>query len=108
VPEEVTATNAKTTVPVTVATVERRTVPVQIKAIGNVEAYATVAIKSQVSGEILRVHFTEGQEVKKGDLLFTIDPRTYEAALRKAEANLARNQVQAKNAREDANRYAHW
>lgn len=96
----------KPPVPVKLAKVEQRTIPVQIRAIGNVEPYATVAVKAQVSGEVLKVHFTEGQDVKKGALLFTIDPRTYEAALKKAEANLSRNLVQARNARQDAERYA--
>lgn len=97
---------AKPPVPVAIATVERKTVPVQIKAIGNVEPYATVAVKAQVNGEVLKVHFTEGQDVKRGDLLFAIDPRTYQAAVKKAEANLSRNLVQARNARQDAERYA--
>ncbi len=97
---------AKPPVPVALATVERKTIPVQIKAIGNVEPYATVAVKAQVSGEVLKVHFSEGQDVKRGDRLFSIDLRTYQAALRKAEANLSRNQVQARNARQDAERYA--
>ncbi|AAR34984.1 efflux RND transporter periplasmic adaptor subunit [Geobacter sulfurreducens] len=96
----------KPPVPVVLAKVERKTIPVQIKAIGNVEPYATVAVKAQVSGEVVNVHFTEGQDVKKGDLLFAIDPRTYAAALKKAEANLSRNLVQARNARQDAERYA--
>lgn len=96
----------KPPVPVALAPVERKTVPVQIRAIGNVEPYATVAIKAQVSGEVLTVHFTEGQDVKKGDLLFSIDSRTYQAVLKKAEANLSRNLVQARNARQDAERYA--
>lgn len=96
----------KPPVPVVLAKVERKTIPVQIKAIGNVEPYATVAVKAQVSGEVVSVHFTEGQDVKKGDLLFAIDPRTYAAALKKAEANLSRNLVQARNARQDAERYA--
>ena len=59
--------------PVTAAAVIQKTVPVQISAIGNVEAYSTVSVKSQIGGELIRVHFREGQDVKKGDLLFTID-----------------------------------
>jgi multidrug efflux system membrane fusion protein len=92
-------------IPVTVSTAIQKTVPVQLRAIGNVQAYSTVTIKSKVGGELVRVHFTEGQEVKKGELLFTIDPRPYEAALKQAEANLERDLVQAKNAQEDARRY---
>jgi multidrug efflux system membrane fusion protein len=88
-----------------VSTATQKTVPVQLRAIGNVQAYATVIVKSKVGGEIIRVHFTEGQDVKKGDLLFTIDPRPYEAALKQAEANLERDLARAKNAQEDARRY---
>lgn len=77
--------------PVTVAIATQKTVPIQLRAIGNVQAYSTVVIKSKVGGELVAVHFKEGQEVKKGDLLFTIDPRPFEANLRQAEANLARN-----------------
>jgi multidrug efflux system membrane fusion protein len=92
-------------IPVIVSTVIQKTVPVQLRAIGNVQAYSTVTIKSKVGGELVRVHFTEGQEVKKGELLFTIDPRPYEATLKQAEANLERDLVQAKNAQEDVRRY---
>jgi multidrug efflux system membrane fusion protein len=92
-------------VPVTVDTAVQKTVPVQLRAIGNVEAHSTVTVKSKVGGELVRVHFTEGQDVKKGSLLFTIDPRPYEAALKQAEANLERDVAQAKHAREDARRY---
>jgi multidrug efflux system membrane fusion protein len=91
--------------PVIVSTAIQKTVPVQLRAIGNVQAYSTVTIKSKVGGELVRVHFTEGQDVKKGDLLFTIDPRPYEAALNEAEANLGRDLALAKNAQEDARRY---
>lgn len=93
-------------VPVTVSTAVERTVPVQLRAVGNVEAYATVAIRAQVSGELVGVHFKEGQEVKKGDLLFTIDPRPFEARLKQVEANLARSRAQLLNARKQAERYA--
>jgi multidrug efflux system membrane fusion protein len=79
---------------------------VQIRAIGNVEAYSTVGIKSQVGGTLMSVHFKEGQDVNKGDLLFTIDPRPYEAALKQAEANLAKDNAQLENARVGVRRYA--
>jgi multidrug efflux system membrane fusion protein len=92
-------------IPVTVDTVIRKTVPVQLRAIGNVQAYSTVTVKSKVGGELVRVHFTEGQDVRKGSLLFTIDPRPYEAALKQAEANLQRDLAKAKSASEDALRY---
>lgn len=95
----------KEAVPVLAAAVIRKTVPVQLRAIGNVEAYATVGVKAQIGGELARVHFREGQDVKKGDLLFTIDPRPYEAALKQAEANLAKDAAQMENARVEARRY---
>lgn len=93
-------------VPVTVATVSTEDVPVQISVIGNVEAFSTVSIKSQVEGQLAEVHFREGQQVKKGDLLFTVDPRPFEAALRQAEANLARDLAESDNARVEAQRRA--
>lgn len=92
-------------VPVMVATAAQKTVPVEVRAIGNVEAYSTVTVKSQVEGEIEQVHFKEGQDVSKGDLLFSIDPRPFQAQLDQAEANLARDQAQAKNAVSQAGRY---
>ena len=72
--------------PVLVAKAEQKTVPVLIKTMGNVEAYATVAIKAQVTGQMMEMNFQKGQDVKKGDLLFTIDPRSYAATLKAAEA----------------------
>jgi multidrug efflux system membrane fusion protein len=92
-------------VPVEAGTVVRKMVPLQIRTIGNVEAYATVGVKAQMGGELIKVHFREGQEVTKGDLLFTIDPRPYEAALRQAEANLARDATLLENARQESGRY---
>jgi multidrug efflux system membrane fusion protein len=94
------------TVPVIADLAERTNVPLQIKAIGNVEPFNTVSIKSQVSGEIAEVYFKEGQDVKKGSPLFKIDPRPFEATLRQAEAALARDRAQAVNAQEEARRYA--
>lgn len=80
-------------VPVTVATVTERTVPVEINVIGNVEAYSTISVKAQVGGELTKVHFKEGDFVKKGDPLFTIDPRSYQAALDSANAAVAKSQA---------------
>ncbi|HEY7317553.1 MAG TPA: efflux RND transporter periplasmic adaptor subunit [Candidatus Binatia bacterium] len=92
-------------VPVIVATVMHKAMPLQIRTVGNVEAYSTVSVKSQVTGVITQAHFKEGQNVKKGQLLFTIDPRPLEAVLKQAEANLARDVAQLENAREQARRY---
>ena len=86
-------------VPVAVAVVEVKEMPVQIQAIGTVEAYSVVSVKAQVGGELMRAHVKEGQDVRKGDLLFSIDPRTYEAALAQAQANMAKDQVQVQQAR---------
>lgn len=107
-------------VPVEIAAATQKDVPIQIKGIGNVEALSTVAVRSQIEGTLQRVFFTPGQEVKKGDLLFTIDPRPLQAALSQAEANLvkamaavsqaqsivARDQATALNERIIANRDA--
>ncbi len=95
----------KPPVPVTAATVKQETVPVQVRTIGNVEAYSTVSIKSQVNGMIEKVHFREGQDVTKGQLLFSIDSRPFVAALRQARAALARDLAQERFAREQARRY---
>ena len=88
--------------PVTVATVEQKTVPIELNGFGTVEEYAGVAVKAQVTGILTTVHFTEGQTVKKGDLLLSIDPRPFNAALKLAQANLAKDEVQLKNAEKEA------
>jgi multidrug efflux system membrane fusion protein len=93
-------------VPVLAAKVERKAVPIELSAIGNVEALQTVAVQARVAGEIDNVAFTEGQDVQPGDLLFTIDPRPYQAALAEAQARLERDRALAKNAEESAARYA--
>lgn len=85
-------------VPVGVAAVEQKMVPLQETAVGNVQAYATVGVKSQIAGQIVQVHFTEGRDVKRGELLFTIDPRPPEAALRQSEANVAKDVAQLRQA----------
>lgn len=95
-------------VPVVVARVSQRDVPINVDVIGNVEAYSTITVKAQVGGELTKVSFHEGDFVKKGDLLFTIDPRPFEAALSQAQANLERDkaalsQAEANLARDIAN-----
>ena len=93
-------------VPVLVATAVQKSVPIQLRAVGNVEAYTTVSIKSQVTGVLQKAHFKEGQDVKNGQLLFTVDPRPLEAALKQAEAALARDSAQLRNMREQLKRYS--
>jgi multidrug efflux system membrane fusion protein len=86
-------------VPVTVADAVERTVPLQVTAVGNVQASTTVAVRSQVAGQIEEVHFTEGRDVKKGDLLITLDARPFETALRQAEAAVGQRQAEVAQAR---------
>ena len=107
-------------VPVVVAKASQRDVPVEIQVIGNVEAYSTITVKAQVSGQLTDVYFHEGDFVHKGEKLFTIDPRPLEAAynqalanvardqaaIGQAEANLARDAAQAKYQDTQAKRYA--
>lgn len=100
-----TAAKAREGVPVVVAPVVEKTVPVNLYAIGNVDPYVTVAIKAQVDGQIVRVHFKEGQDVSKGALLFEIDPRPFEDQLQQAQANVVRDQAQQQNALAQARRY---
>jgi len=93
-------------VPVTTAVAESRTIPNEVRAIGNVKPRQTVAVRALVGGELTRVWFTEGQDVRKGQTLFSIDPRPYDAALAQSKANLARDEAQLKNADAQAARYA--
>jgi multidrug efflux system membrane fusion protein len=93
------------TVPVSVATVERRDLPVYMTGLGSVTAFNTVAVKSRVDGQLVRVAFREGQEVKRGDLLAVIDPRPYQVALDQAQATLLKDESQLKNAQLDLQRY---
>ncbi len=86
-------------VPVLVAAAIETNVPIRISAIGNVVAYSTVSVRSQISGQLQKVHFQEGREIKKGDLLFTIDPRPSQAALDVAKANLSRDSALMANAK---------
>ena len=92
-------------VPVSATVVAQKSIPLTTRAIGNVEAYATVAIRALVSGELVKIHFKQGQEVKKGDLLFTIDPRPLQAAYDQAVGTLAKDKSTLANARALAARY---
>ena len=91
--------------PVLVTKVTTRTVPVTIRAIGTIQALATVSVRSRVDGQIMETAFTEGQTVAKGDPLFNIDPRPFQARLREAEANLARDRANLEKAQGDFQRY---
>lgn len=91
-------------VPVLLTNVTTLTVPVEISTFGTVEPLTTVAVKSQITGILAKVLFAEGQDVKEGDLLFEIDPRAPEAALKQVEATLARDRVQVENALKEAGR----
>jgi multidrug efflux system membrane fusion protein len=92
-------------VPVTVATAERRTIPFELPATGTVEPLQTVAVQAQVSGQLRRIAFKEGDEVKQGQVLFELDARPYRAALDQANALLSRDRAQATNAAQEAKRY---
>lgn len=93
-------------VPVTVATAQQKNVPVQLRAIGNVQPRSTVAVKALASGQLEKVWFREGEDVRRGQTLFTIDPRPYQAALAQAQANLARDEANLRNAESEAARYS--
>ncbi|MEP6998049.1 MAG: efflux RND transporter periplasmic adaptor subunit [Betaproteobacteria bacterium] len=92
-------------VPVTVAPVVVKTIPVRLYAIGNVEPYTTVAVKARVDGQIVSVHFNEGDEVRQGALLFEIDPRPFAAALEQVQANLVRDRALLNRAADQEKRY---
>lgn len=103
--QEARPAQAAAAIPVSVATVAQQSIPVRIQAIGNVEPYATVALKARVDGQIVEVNFKEGQEVRKGAALFKIDSRPFEATLRQAEANLMRDTAQKEQTRSQERRY---
>jgi multidrug efflux system membrane fusion protein len=92
-------------IPVTVAQVVQKDVPLEIRAIGNVQPLSTVEVRALASGQLMRVWFKEGDDVAKGQMLFSIDPRPYQAALRQAQANLARDEAQLRNAEAQRARY---
>jgi multidrug efflux system membrane fusion protein len=100
------ATPPPARVPVTIGTAERRAVPYELMATGTVEPIQTVAVQAQVSGPIVRIAFREGQDVKRGQVLFELDPRPFQAALEQAQAFLGRDRATADNAEQEAKRYA--
>ena len=85
-------------VPVAAGPVVQKVVPAQVIAVGNVQAYTSVGIKSRVAGQVLKVHFKEGDDVRRDDVLFTIDPAPFEAAVRQAEATVAKDAANLKQA----------
>jgi membrane fusion protein, multidrug efflux system len=92
-------------IPVTAGTVATEDVPVFLHGIGTVQAYNSVAIKSRVDGQIVKVDFKEGQDVKEGDPLFQIDPRSYQAALEQAQAAKQKDEANLVGAQADLERY---
>src|SRR4029077_13734483 len=108
------------TIPVTLGAVVQKAMPVEVRTIGTVQAYRNVSIRTQVSGELVKVNFAEGQDVAQGQPLLEIDPRPFDQALRQAEAapakdvaqikqfeaNIAKSLAQAQNAQVQADRYA--
>lgn len=99
------AVRAPGAIPVSVTPVMQRSVPMRLQAIGNVEAFSTVAVKARVDGQIVAVNFKEGQEIRKGEVLFRIDPRPFDAALKQAEANALRDAAARDQARSQERRY---
>src|SRR5713226_8864269 len=88
-----------------VASVSRGDVPIVLKALGTVTPLATVIVKTQITGQLVQVAFTEDQDVKKGDLLAVVDPRPYVVALQQAQGTLEKDQALLKNAQIDLQRY---
>src|SRR6185437_2297038 len=91
--------------PVGIAAAAKADVPIVIRALGTVTPLATVTVKAQITGQLVQVAFTEGQSVKKDDLLAVVDPRPYEVALQNAQGTLAKDEALLKNAQIDLQRY---
>ena len=99
------ASGGRPAIPVTVGLAEAKDVPVFVRGLGNVQAYKTVSVKSRVDGQVVKVSFQEGQDIKAGDPLFQIDPRPFEALLAQATANKAKDEAQLEGAQLDLDRY---
>jgi membrane fusion protein, multidrug efflux system len=98
--------DASRAIPVSAAPVQQQDIPIYLEGLGNVQAYYTVTIHSRVDGQLMQVHFREGQHVRKGDELALIDPRPYEVQLAQAEATKYKDQANLENAQRDLQRYA--
>jgi multidrug efflux system membrane fusion protein len=94
------------TIPVTVATAQQRDVPQELKVIGTVQPISTVEVRALAGGQLLKVGFSEGDDVRRGQLLFSIDPRPYQAELSQAQSALARDEAQMRQAQSELARYA--
>jgi multidrug efflux system membrane fusion protein len=98
------AGSSQSAVPITVDRVIEKEMPLDVSVVGTVEAFSTVAVRAQVTGELKAVNFKQGDDVQAGQVLFTLDHRPLEAALHQAEANLSRDTAQAANAKVIAQR----
>ena len=104
-PSTARASTRQQTIPVSVATAEKRDMPVYLTGLGSVTAFNTVSVRPRVDGQLLDVNFREGQHVNQGDLLVVIDPRPYEVALSQAQAALFRDQAQLRDAQLNYQRF---
>ena len=101
-----TASAPSPAIPVSIATVERRDVPIYLTGLGTVQAFNAVTVKTRVDGELIKVAFTEGQDVKAGDLLAQIDPRPFQAAYDQAVAKKVQDEANLANAKLDLQRFS--